>query len=160
MWNRRFIIVSALQMKKLIHRLAVCAKSLQMCPNLCEPVDCSPPGSSVHGILQARILKWVPTPSSWNLPDLGIEPTSLTTPALVGRFFTIRAIWEVHIGLAKITQFNNRRDSVQSQVRPTSEYEIFTTLLAPCIAFWFYTLGLVCWSSRETGKRVTGEVRL
>ena len=31
----------------------------QLCPTLCEPVDCSPPGTSVHGILQARILKWV-----------------------------------------------------------------------------------------------------
>ena len=31
----------------------------QLCPTLCDPVDCSPPGSSVHGILQARILKWV-----------------------------------------------------------------------------------------------------
>ena len=36
----------------------VCAKSLQLCPSLCNPVDCSLPGSSVHGILQARILEW------------------------------------------------------------------------------------------------------
>jgi len=35
------------------------AKSLQSCLTLCDPVDCSPPGSSVHGILQARILEWV-----------------------------------------------------------------------------------------------------
>ena len=35
------------------------AKSLQSCPTLCDPVDSSPPGSSVHGILQARILEWV-----------------------------------------------------------------------------------------------------
>ena len=34
-------------------------KSLQSCPTLCDPIDCSPPGSSVHGILQARILEWV-----------------------------------------------------------------------------------------------------
>ena len=36
-----------------------CAKSLQLCPTLCDLMDCSPPGSSVHGILQARILEWV-----------------------------------------------------------------------------------------------------
>ena len=42
----------------------VCAKSLQSCPTLCDPMDCSPPGSSVHGTLQARILEWVATPSS------------------------------------------------------------------------------------------------
>ena len=40
-----------------------CAQSLQLCPILCDPVDCSPPGSSVHGILQARILEWVAMPS-------------------------------------------------------------------------------------------------
>ena len=37
----------------------VCAKSLQLCPTLCDPVDLSLAGSSVHGILQARILEWV-----------------------------------------------------------------------------------------------------
>ena len=36
----------------------------QSCPTLCNPMDCSPPGSSVHGILQARILEWVAMPSS------------------------------------------------------------------------------------------------
>ena len=38
---------------------AAAAKSLQSCPTLCDPIDCSPPGSSVPGILQARILEWV-----------------------------------------------------------------------------------------------------
>ena len=42
----------------------VCAKSLQWCLTLCDPMDCSPPGSSVHGILQARIWEWVAVPSS------------------------------------------------------------------------------------------------
>ena len=38
---------------------AAAAKSLQSCLTLCDPVDCSPPGSSVHGIHQARMLEWV-----------------------------------------------------------------------------------------------------
>ena len=38
---------------------AAAAKSLQSCPTLCDPMDCSLPGSSVHGIFQARILEWV-----------------------------------------------------------------------------------------------------
>ena len=42
----------------------MCAKSLQLCPTLCDPMDCSLPGSSVHGVLQARILEWVAKPSS------------------------------------------------------------------------------------------------
>ena len=37
---------------------AVAAKSLQSCPTLHNPMDCSPPGSSVHGIFQARVLEW------------------------------------------------------------------------------------------------------
>ena len=38
---------------------AAAAKSLQSCPTLCDPMDCSLPGSSVHGICQARVLEWV-----------------------------------------------------------------------------------------------------
>ena len=37
----------------------MCSKSLQSCPALYDPMDCHPPGSSIHGILQARILEWV-----------------------------------------------------------------------------------------------------
>ena len=51
----------------------------QSCPTLCNPMDCSQPGSSDHGILQARILEWVAMPSSGNIPNPGIEPRS---PAL------------------------------------------------------------------------------
>ena len=48
----------------LVGPAAVAAKSLQSCPTLCNPRDCGPQGSSVHGILQARILEWVAMPSS------------------------------------------------------------------------------------------------
>ena len=41
------------------------ALSLQLYLTLCDPMDCSPPGSFVHGILQARVLEWVAMPSSW-----------------------------------------------------------------------------------------------
>ena len=56
--------------------------------SLCDPMDCSPPGSSVHGILQARILEWVAFPSPKEFPDSGTEPISPVSPALVGRFLT------------------------------------------------------------------------
>ena len=52
------------------------ALSLQLCPTLCDPMDWSPPGSSVHVIFQARILEWVITSSSRDLPDPRIEPVS------------------------------------------------------------------------------------
>ena len=42
--------------------VCVCVVVTQSCPNLCDPMDCSPPGSSVHGICQARILKWISIP--------------------------------------------------------------------------------------------------
>ena len=51
----------------------------QWCLTLCNPMKCSLPGSSVHGILQARILEWVAISSPGDLPDAGIEPGS---PAL------------------------------------------------------------------------------
>ena len=44
--------------------LCMCAKLLQSCPTLCDPVYWGPPGSFVHGILQARILEWFAMPSS------------------------------------------------------------------------------------------------
>ena len=45
-------------------------------------MDCSPPGSSVHGILQARALEWLPCPPPGDLPNPGTESESLTSPAL------------------------------------------------------------------------------
>ena len=41
-----------------MYAAAAAAKSLQSCPTLCDPIDRSPPGSSVHGIFQARVLEW------------------------------------------------------------------------------------------------------
>ena len=48
----------------------------------------SPPGSSLHGISQARVLEWVTISSSRGLPDPGIEPVSSASPVLTGGFFT------------------------------------------------------------------------
>ena len=69
------------------------AQLLQSCLTLYNPMDCSLPGSSVRGILQARLLK-LPFPSPGDLPDLGIEPTSYVSLALEGWFFTTSATWE------------------------------------------------------------------
>ena len=77
------------------------AKLLQSWLTFCDPMDHRLPGSSVHGILQARILEWVALPFSRGSSQPGIEPTSLTSPALAGRFFTTSASWEAPmIGLA------------------------------------------------------------
>ena len=53
---------------------AAAAKSLQSCPTLSDPMDCSLPGSSIHGIFQARVLEWGAIAFSNNLP---VHPSSL-----------------------------------------------------------------------------------
>ena len=60
----------------------MCAKSLQSRPKICDPMNSSPPGSSVHGILQAKVLEWVAMPSS----RVSSQPR---VSSLVGRLFII-----------------------------------------------------------------------
>ena len=50
------------------HICVLCVLVIQMCPTLCDPMVCNPPGSFVHGILQARILEWVAFLSPGDLP--------------------------------------------------------------------------------------------
>ena len=61
---------------------------------LCDLMDCSPPGSSVHVISQARILEWVAVSSSRGSSDPWIEPTSPALPSLAGGFFFTSATLE------------------------------------------------------------------
>ena len=65
----------------------------QSCPTLCNPMDCNLLGSSVHGILQARNTGVAFLPPE-DLPNPGVEPASLASPALAGGFFTSRASWD------------------------------------------------------------------
>ena len=74
--------------------MCVRAKSLQLCLTLCDPKDCSPPGSALHGLLLARILERVTISSPGDLPDSRIEPVSLTSPALASGLVTTSTTWE------------------------------------------------------------------
>ena len=67
----------------LVHCMCVCTQS---CLTLCYPMDCSPSGSFVYGVFQAKILAWVVISTPGDLPDPGIESAS---PALAGKFFTM-----------------------------------------------------------------------
>ena len=70
----------------------------QSCLTPCDPMDCSLPGSSLHGIFQARTLKWgAISYSRGGLPDPGVEPMSLVSPAWAGRFFTTSPTWEADL---------------------------------------------------------------
>ena len=77
--------------------LRVCANLLQLCRALCDPMDYTPLGSSVHSILQARILEWVAMPSSRG----SFQPRDGTqVSCTAGGFFTIWATREVkHMGI-------------------------------------------------------------
>jgi len=70
------------------------AKLLQLCLTVYHPMEYSLPGSSVHGILQARIWGGLLCPPPWDLSNPGIEPSSLKSPALAGKFFPTSATWE------------------------------------------------------------------
>ena len=93
---------------------SVCAKLLQLCLTLCDPMDCSLPGSSVHGILQARmsgLLCLLPG----DLPDPGIEPTPLKSTC-IGRW--VLDHW-LHLGSPWFFQSDQISCSVMSDsLRP------------------------------------------
>ena len=85
-------------------------KSLQLCPNLCVPMDFSLPGSFVHGILQARILEWVAMPSSRGSSKPRDQTHVSMSPALAGEFFTTSATWEAPYVLIKGENWDTEAD--------------------------------------------------
>ena len=60
---------------------------------LCDPMDCGPPGSSVHGSSRQGDWSGLSRPPPEGLPDSGTKPASLRSPALAGGFFTTSAAW-------------------------------------------------------------------
>ena len=123
-----------------------CAHSLS-CPTLCDPVDCSPPGSSVHGILQARILEGVALPFSKG----SSRPRDWTQVShITGRFFTIWAIREVSVlvGYLYIFVYN-----LLGKMAVWQSTEGAGLLCMRCQAvFW----GLRLWCSWEDDAESTG----
>ena len=88
----------------IVLKMFVCVLVARSCLTLCDPVDPSPPGSSVHGLLQARTLKWVAIPFS-----RGSSPPRDRTwvSCIAGRFFTVWVTREAHQRyLSTINGFN------------------------------------------------------
>ena len=79
----------------------------QSCPTR-DPVDCSPPGSSVHGIFQARMLEWVATPFSRG----SSRPRSWTQVSCIGRFVTVWATRETQYSWIHVLVFLTERSWV------------------------------------------------
>ena len=96
------------------------------------------PDSSVHGILQARILEWVPFPTPGDLPSLGMEPELLAYLALTGRFCTISAAWEA-----------------PKKAKGTADrvFKVFqrahSTVRQPGVQYWFF-IPSVKWDNNTT----------
>ena len=95
----------------------------QLCSVVCNPMDCTPPGSSVHGILQARILEWIAIPFfrgfSWPRNQTQVS-------CLAGRFFTIWATREALKGWEQVLNpvtsiLIRRRENTQKQRRPCED---------------------------------------
>ena len=101
------------------------------CLTLCNPMDCSPPGSTVHGILQARILEWVAMPfsrgSSWPRDQTWVSCTG-------GRFFTIWATREV---CGYNTCLNRILKGLTLVCMPTSEHYCHS-FLCYCLLWWYF----------------------
>ena len=87
----------------------------QSCLTLCDAMVYSPPGSSDHGIHQARILEWVATPFSRRLPDPGVEPMS---PALQADFYHLSTGEALGIYLKKFQIYIYTKNSTQIFIIP------------------------------------------
>ena len=93
----------------------------QSCPTLCDPMDCSLPGSM--GFSRQGYWTGLPLPTPGNLPDPGIELKSLASPALADRFLTTSATWEAHVCM-----FEGARVSIGSH----------THCLGPVLCAWHF----------------------
>ena len=78
--------------------VCVCAKLLQSCLTLCNPVDCTPQAPLSMRFSRQEYWSGLLGPPPGDLPNPGIEPASPMSPALTGRFFTTGATWEAPIG--------------------------------------------------------------
>ena len=114
----------------LVKEFCACAQSLQSCLTLCNPMDCSQPGSSVHGILQARILERVAIPfsrgSSWPRGWTCVSCIS----CIAGRFFSTEP-------LRKLRHCSN---------------SLLTTRSCALWIFSRYAVGLPCVNSKSLSK--------
>ena len=81
------------------HLLVLCAKLLQSCPTLWDPMDCSHQALLSMGFPRQEYWSGLPFPSPGDLPDRGIDPVSLRSPALAGGFFTTGATWDAPLTL-------------------------------------------------------------
>ena len=101
LWNLGLMLYSIWDFQGYAWQNVVVVECFKSCPTLFRPQDCSPPGSSVHGIFLSRILEWVAMPSFRDLPDPGIKHAPLKSPELAGEFCITRASWEAQFDVVR-----------------------------------------------------------
>ena len=88
-WSGTAFLQTSQKTSFVLFSATYCGFSCSVTSDSFQSRDCSPPGSSVHGLSQARILEWGAVSSSGGLPDPGIEPKFPASPALAGGLFTL-----------------------------------------------------------------------
>ena len=123
-----------------------CAKSLQSCPTLCDPMDCSPPGSAVHwGFSRQEHWSGLTCPPPGHLPNSGkLTPklTPLVSPALADRFFSGSTTWEVptyplEVDTSVAQLCLTLCDPVDSSLPGSSVYGVFPARILEWVAISF-----------------------
>ena len=119
----------------------MCAKSLQSCPTLCDPVDCSLPASSVHGDSPGKNTG-VGFPPPGDLPNTGIKPVFLIFPALASRFFTTSTTWEIQVFSYTMTTENYMKFKVSMSINEVLLKHNYIHLLTYILSMaGFYSIG-------------------
>ena len=123
--------------KDTLYPLKVKVKSAQSCLTLCDPVDCSPPGSSVHGILQARILEWV----AISFSRVSSQPMDQTQVShIAARCFNLWATREALIRIAAAKSLQSCPtlcDPMDCSLPGSSVHGIFQTRVLEWVAIAF-----------------------
>ena len=140
--------------KSNIHFLVKWSEVVQSCPTLCDPVDCSLPGSFLHRILQARILEWVAISfsrgSSWPRDRTGVS-------RIAGRRFNL---WATREGQSEVTQLcPTLCDSMDYSLSGSSVHGIFQAKVLEWVAISFSRESSPprdwTWASCIAGRRFT-----
>ena len=129
------------QILKVLRLRKLCVYA-QSCPTLCSPMDCSPPGSSVHGVFLARKRVGCHVLFQGIFPTLGMEPASPASPALTGRFFTTSATWEAQENWEEVRKkiwdkdLNTTNDPVILHEFSGNPEVLFYDILQESLAMW------------------------
>ena len=127
--------------------------------NSCNPMDGSPPSSSVHGILQARILEWVVTPSGRGSSQPRDRTTSLISPTLAGGLFATSATWE-----ACFKRRNEETSTVQGVSLPSVSWvrnsadQFITTAKPLRFSIFIFTSFVLNMNMRHSGSVFIQEI--